>query len=383
MSEITKENEENFNEYQEKKNMTITTANEIKVKFEPDNSKIEKKIELLESSLKSKIESSENRVEEKVISLENTLKDNVDNLEKKITILETQIQNNSQNVVKLLKDDIENSFKSLNSFLEEDIKKREKREDEMLKWLKNIFLNTGETLKELQNKIDEQSQKIVELEKQITETEGENKQLLDSIELKDKEITKQEKKIDKYKNEIKSLQDDKAQLEKYFDSCKDKNSSLEEKLEEEKENLLNYKEVFESEKLLNLLNSIINNPALSIYRKNKKIEDNSPKSLFNLISQLATPKVFVNSYYNDLVEYKKGNRSEMSEEEIKFYKAVNDYFGEDVIDIPVSKRIDKFDKAKHIGMKENGKLTMDRNDNAIILIPSDKTNNDKIRVVAK
>ena len=84
----------------------------------------------------------------------------------------------------------------------EKIKKREKREDEMLKWLKNIFLNTGETLKELQNKIDEQSQKIVELEKKVTKMEGENKQLLDSIELKDKEITKQEKKIDKISQNI-------------------------------------------------------------------------------------------------------------------------------------------------------------------------------------
>jgi chromosome segregation ATPase len=356
--EVTEENEKKFNEYQEKKNMTITTANEVKFKFEPDNSKIEKEIELLENKIEKKID-------DQVKRLKNSFKDKVDSLENKI-------QNN-----------VENDFKTLKTFLEEDIKKRNKKEDEMLEWLKNIFSNTGKTLKELQNKVDEQSQKITELEKKMTETEGKNKQLLDSIELKEKKITKQEEEIDRYKNDIKNIQDEKTQLKRYFDSCKEKNSSLEEKLEDEKKNLFDYKKVFENEKLLNLLNSILANPALSTYRKYKKIEDHSPQSLFNLISKLATSKVFIGSYYDDLVNYKKNNHSEMSEEEIKFYKAVNDYFGEEVIDIPDSKRIEKFDKAKHIGMKENGKLTMDGSNNAIILIPADTTNNDKMKVAVK
>ena len=282
-----------------------------------------------------------------------------------------------------LKEIITESQKSI----ETKIVEQEKRDEKMFEWLQKIFSNTDKNFAELQKEnrhlraeIESKNLDIINLEKEVSKIKHNNQELSKSIELNNEKIEQLNTQIQSKQNSINTLETDKKQLEDYYNKCQQNYNDLKISLTQQQSNLETYKEVFENKKLLNLLNSILANPALEIYRETKGIIDSSPQSLFNLISNLTTPKVFVSSYYDDLTEYKKTHQSEMSKEEIEFYKAINDYFGNDVILIPEKNKIDRFDKAKHRGINRDGKITLKGDNNAIILIPADTTNNDKIKV---
>jgi len=211
-----------------------------------------------------------------------------------------------------------------------------------------------------------------------------------------KEIPTIKEKLDSLIKEIQNKKDlnysqfekEKKELEEINKRLQDDLKSKKEKLaecENQKNNLsplLDYKKVFEEDdKLMELLDSLLKNPTLKEYKEKNEITDKTPKSIKNLLLKLTTSQIFINSYYDDLVEYKKENQTIMSDEEIRFYKAINNYFEDEIIIHPSTKTTDKsFSRSLHRGI--NGEQAGEI-DNGIILIPADKIDNEKIKVKLK
>ena len=211
-----------------------------------------------------------------------------------------------------------------------------------------------------------------------------------------KEIPTIKEKLDSLIKEIQNKKDlnysqfekEKKELEEINKRLQDDLKSKKEKLaecENQKNNLsplLDYKKVFEEDdKLMELLDSLLKNPTLKEYKEKNEITDKTTKSIKNLLLKLTTSQIFINSYYDDLVEYKKENQTIMSDEEIRFYKAINNYFEDEIIIHPSTKTTDKsFSRSLHRGI--NGEQAGEI-DNGIILIPADKIDNEKIKVKLK
>ncbi len=107
-----------------------------------------------------------------------------------------------------------------------------------------------------------------------------------------------------------------------------------------------FENTFKSGKIENLLNTIINCDALCKFREEKSVKDLSPQSYFNLILYLGDPKALIKIYYDYLAEYKK-NEELVTDDEKKFYNAINEYYSEEVIKGLDNLGTGRLDKAKH------------------------------------
>jgi len=252
-----------------------------------------------------------------------------------------------------------------------ELKALETKIDESQKSIKKILDNNFEYSK---NEVKESEKKKVEAEEKLKEKEKRVEEL--------KVINKQQaSEVTNFKDELAEKQ---KESKKYEEALTKKSLLIKEKEDEVKEineelkELKSFESSIKTPKLMTLLNTLLENSALSTYRKKSAIVDDSSESIYNLLLKLSTGQIFVKSYYESLVEYKKENQKEMSSKEVVFYEAINSFFGEEIIENPSKTKIDgKFDKSKHRGINNEKEGTLD---NGMVLIPSDTTNNDKIKV---
>jgi len=281
----------------------------------------------------------------------------------------------------------------------------------------DILINNKKTSeRDLSDKIDKNTSLVNDVKeylknevKEINELkENEIKTLNSKIATKDSDLQNKNKqiedttsKLNKIEHDCSSLEQDKSRIEAENQSAKikigtlkneiatkdsdlqNKNkeiSELETTIDKLENTLKDYDKVFKSDKIISLLTNLLNNPALKNYRNKEGIEDDSPKSIYNLLLKLKSAKYFIDSYYDILVEYKKDNQEIMNDNEIEFYKSINKYFNDEVILNPSAITIEgKFTKIKHRDINNE----IEGPENAIILIPADKYNNDKIKVEVK
>jgi len=198
--------------------------------------------------------------------------------------------------------------------------------------------------------------------------------------LKSKEISLKTRLDESEKKSKKTEEREKAEKEKNekLNVAKNDIESQKEVLEKE---LNDFKSSFEKKEILNLLNAILECPALEAFRSAKGIKDKKPNSILSLILILNSPKVFIDSYYNYLLKYKQSNQEGITEDEINFYTAINQYFGNETIrDCKTTKVTGTFTKDIHRGIKGE---TGGEIENGIILIPGDVTGENKIKVKLK
>ena len=287
-------------------------------------------------------------------------------------IFKKRKENNNNN-----KDEIINEIKPL----KRDICDEENQNSETLRSaifsIKNkIITNNEETT--LRNDISEIKKKADDIYNKTEENEKAIGNILSTFTTEIKAANEAKKEAEENlkisKNENETLQNEIEKLNQVKDTINNKNEKIEKELKD-------FKSVFEDEKIINLLNAIFKCPALEEFRKAKKIIDNKPSSILNLILLLNSPKSFIDSYYNFLVEFKKLNQKGISDEEENFYVAINEYFEKEVIIEPKQRKITgEFDKLKHRGI--NGEYCGEIDD-GIILIPSDCTKENKIKVKLK
>jgi len=319
---------------------------------------------------------------------EEEIVDKITKVDKKIK----EIEENIQNYVKVkISDDIKNITKEFNEKIEklqenynqlqstnnkkltEKIDQLEKEKKELEEKHKNLEI----TKTELNTKIGNLTQNLKQESGYKTKYEEVNKNY-NELKTKIEEIQKSKDNLEKEKKELeetnKRLQDDLKSKKEKLAECENQKNDL--------SPLLDYKKVFEEDdKLMDLLDSLLKNPTLKEYKEKNEITDKTPKSIKNLLLKLSTPQIFINSYYEDLVKYKKENPTIMSDEEVRFYNAINNYFGDEIIIYPSTKTTDKsFSRSLHRGIdgETSGEI-----DNGIILIPADKIDNEKIKVKLK
>jgi chromosome segregation ATPase len=276
---------------------------------------------------------------------------------KKLEDLEKKLEKNINSVNEKIDEKVESMFENIKAFFVDSINNNLKK---TLESVNSQLSSINEELTELKS-VNSQLSSIRE---ELTELKSVNSQLSS---IREELAELKSKKISNLENENKNLQ---SKLKE----CKDEISEL--------EKLREYKEVFEDEKLNNLLNAILKNNALVKFREDNNIKDISPKSIMNLVKFLKDERVFVNSIYNYILEYKRENQTEMSDEEIEFYNAVNDYFGKEVFfNIYKHVKEDKFDKSIHRGI--NGETRGELSDDKLVLIPSSNVDGIKMKVKMK
>jgi DNA repair exonuclease SbcCD ATPase subunit len=210
-----------------------------------------------------------------------------------------------------------------------------------------------------------------DLDKIHSELDKAHSKLKDSntkLKIKTSNLETEKSGLEQAHSELKTEKDD---LEQAHFELKNENNALQDKVL----SLSSWKLVFNNEKIVCLLEAILNCPALKQYCKDMKLTDsNIPQSVYNLLLKLGSAKLFIDSYYKSMVEYKKTNQEPpITDDEIKFYAAINNFFGEKVIKNHDQKQVQgSFDKAKHAGLNLEGQGSIV--DNAI-LIPADATGN--------
>jgi len=354
----------------------------------------ENEIEQIEQLVKNEIKSLEANLIEKNKTIYDKLLMEIKSIFEKITSkfdtnhteIKNYIANESSEIKKhfdsvLLKKEEQDKIKEERLFLKDKVSNQDKE----IKYLQDDNL---ELKKENSSLITDKQQLNFEtnqLKEKLDKLEDEKNGLEKDISLKEEEIetlnntnTKFHKDNEIFKNKIETFQEEKKNLES---KIKDLENSKEELNKLKEIPIKEFQEVFMEDNLMKLLDSILKNPTLEQFRKEKKIIDKMPQSIFNLLVLLYSAREFVNGYYDYLVSYKKDNQEEMSNEEIKFYNEINNYFGKKVISNPTQRFVeeDKFDKAIHRSIDlryRDVKLADDK----IILIPADTVGHDKIKV---
>ena len=269
-------------------------------------------------------------------------------MEKNIVSILKNLQKNNTKTDKILED------------IKEELKGNSSKSNEILEYLK-------EDVKEAKKRADKAKEKL-------REEEQENKTLKKNLSDLKLEKEREENKSAELNIKVLSQEEKIKEVEKHLTNEKENSQKIEVKYKA-------FEEAFMSEKIIKLLEATLENKALEAYKNENSINDKSPKSILNLLLNLSTEQTFVKSYYDSLVEYKKSNQEEMTKEEVAFYEAINSYFDKEVINNPREIKVaDSFDKSKHRGIEMENKGEID---NGIILIPSDITNNDKIKVKMK
>ena len=265
------------------------------------------------------------------------VKTNLTNLETTINTLSSQQDETIKQVkgmFEFYKDDVVTAKKEL-----DNIKKKNTSLDDELK----ACIKSKDELKEVEKEVEKRKLEIEELEKRLKESQEKLKKTLKESQ---EEAKKKDSIIDELKVKLKDIQD-----------------------------------TFIQPKLLKLLETVLANPTLEKFRNKTGITDKTPSSSYQLLIKLCDAQSFVDSYYEDLKEYKKSNQDKMCDKEIEFYKMINEYFSKEIILNPdVTTIEDSFDKSKHKGVNNelNGEI-----DNGIVLIPADTINHDKIIVKLK
>jgi septal ring factor EnvC (AmiA/AmiB activator) len=285
------------------------------------------------------------------------------------------------------------SFKGLgcskNSEKEPDIKKKEKSIEKILEnrfnmveqhindnfeYLKNEKIKVDKELSEVKKTLEEKREENSSFKSDKKQFESKLENLQSDKVLVDKNLSETKESLKSKEEENNTLTEENKELKS---SLNEKENELKETTKEIKK-LEQFESSIKSPKLMTLLNTLLVNPALGKHREKSAIVDDSAQSILNLLLKLSTGQIFVKSYYETLVEYKKENQKVMSSEEVAFYEAINDFFGEEIIKNPnITKVEGKFDKSKHRGINNEKEGTID---SGIVLIPSDTTNNDKIKV---
>ncbi len=287
--------------------------------------------------------------------------------------MKTEIMKHIENIIDIFVKDKDKRFKELDENLSKKIDKIDSSIDSMFSYLKDDAKNARDEAKKA---IDEKTEaenlsnkKFQDVQSEVSSLNTKNSKLDEEI----KELRKSHK--DK-EADIATLKREKGETEETLSKRTSELNSNKLKIE----TLQPFEDVFHEKKLAKLLRTILDNPALENYRDKESIKDTSAQSIFNLVKHLSSAKVFISSYYDNLVEYKKKNQDEMRDEETDFYEALNHYFGDEYIKSIQKKEDRGFDKACHRGIKgeSNGEI-----DDGIILIPADTTNNDKIKVKIK
>jgi DNA repair exonuclease SbcCD ATPase subunit len=360
-----------------------------------------KKLEDLEEKLEKNIKSVNEEIDKKVESMFENIKaffvDLINkNSKKTLESVNIQLSSIREELAELksdnknLKEALEESVKIQLSPMRKELTELKSDIRKELTELKSDNKNLKEALEEsVKIQLSSMREELAELKsKKISNLENENKNIQKEINKKDILIIDLQKEIKSYKDEVMKLKELTELKSKKISNLENENKNLQSKLKEckdeisELEKLREYKEVFEDEKLNNLLNAILKNNALVKFREDNNIKDISPKSIMNLVKFLKDERVFVNSIYNYILEYKRENQTEMSDEEIEFYNAVNDYFGKEVFfNIYKHVKEDKFDKSIHRGI--NGETRGELSDDKLVLIPSSNVDGIKMKVKMK
>jgi chromosome segregation ATPase len=308
---------------------------------------------------------------------------------KKLEDLEEKLEKNIKSVNEKIDEKVESMFENIKAFFVDSINNNLKKTLESVNSQLSSINEELTELKSVNSQLSSIREELAELKsKKISNLENENKNLQKEINKKDILIIDLQKEIKSYKDEVMKLKELTELKSKKISNLENENKNLQSILKEckneisELEKLREYKEVFEDEKLNNLLNAILKNNALVKFREDNNIKDISPKSIMNLVKFLKDERVFVNSIYNYILEYKRENQTEMSDEEIEFYNAVNDYFGKEVFfNIYKHVKEDKFDKSIHRGI--NGETRGELSDDKLVLIPSSNVDGIKMKVKMK
>lgn len=252
----------------------------------------------------------------------------------------------------------------------------------------DIIVSIDDTNKKVDNILDFLKEKNKILEVDIKDLSEKNTHLQIKNSSLSKEVNESNQKIDNLNIEIKDLKTTIQNLEyekdkqvKDIDKLRQDNNDIKEKYDKNVKALKDFENIFYNEKLIKLLEAILNNSALQIYKDEIDIDGKNPKSIYNLLQRVLSPKLFIDSYYDSLKEYKKTYQNKMDDNEIKFYQVVNEYFSEEVI-LDFNKKIidEDFDKSKHKGINNEKKGEID---SGIVLIPADTINHDKVIVKLK
>jgi len=271
------------------------------------------------------------------------------------------------------------SFMEKNIFsILQNLQKNNTKTDEILEdikeELKGNSSKSNEILEYLKEDVKEAKKRADKAKEKLREEEQENKTLKKNLSDLKLEKEREENKSAELNIKVLSQEEKIKEVEKHLTNEKENSQKIEVKYKA-------FEEAFMSEKIIKLLEATLENQALEAYKNENSINDKSPKSILNLLLNLSTEQTFVKSYYDSLVEYKKSNQEEMTKEEVAFYEAINSYFDKEVINNPRETKVaGSFDKSKHRGIEMENKGEID---NGIILIPSDITNNDKIKVKMK
>jgi len=294
--------------------------------------------------------------------IEDSVREIVDEiLDERLQFLEAKIDEKFDNLDRNFKSEEEfNRIKEENSVLNERLSNLEKENREYKERLNNLEKN----INNLKDELNQSRKTIEDLNRKIRE--------------KEKELEEKNRDLEKLNQELEQLKIYSGELEKENRKNEEKINNLNEELvncnsnlykeKEEKEILKSEIDKLKSQKEFKLLKALLNNPALKDYREKYNIKGEDLISLFNLNRFLSSPRVFINSYYDYLVEYKKANPYEMDDREIEFYKAVNEYFNEEVIKDIKKFEEGSFDKTKHRGI--NNETRGEISDDKIVLIPT-------------
>jgi len=280
----------------------------------------------------------------------------------------------------------ENLFDSIKSYIDENLIKPTKASVKTkFDSLTDTVSNEISSLSKQVSKNQESTNEILNYFKEKVETAEKKKQkALESLKDSEYQISDLTSRTSELDSKLKtvsleksSLESDKKVLTKNLASESNKLKACNSEIKD----LQSLKDTFMSDKVMNLLDSVLNNHTLAKYREENKIVGKDSNSILNLLLNLSNPQIFVKSYYKILVEFKKENQEVMGDDEVAFYEAINKYFGEEVIVNP-SKKLEErsFDKKIHRGINLESIATIIEK---IILIPSDTTNNDKIKVKVK
>ena len=273
---------------------------------------------------------------------------------------------------------VNNLNNELKDIIKEEAEKDRKKRDEMFEMLKNILQCVKGSNDELQGKLEDLTKNKHTLEQTITKQKQELANLKSQTQgfkrEKDSLETKLKNGEEKWEKDLDSLNLKLKDLDSLENKCK--------QLEEEKLSLEEFKRTVANEKLLSLLDKILNNRALESFRKEFDILNKDAASIANLLKRVADEKVFVNSFYKSAEEYKKKHQEALLDEEIEFYNEINNYFDSEIF-TSITKTVseDEFDKTLHRGIdgQSKGELSEDKE----LLIPKCSVEDRKIKVKLK
>jgi len=310
------------------------------------------------------------KVTENLKEVTENLKEVTENLKEN-----TKPKKKKKDILKLVEEKIDEKFKQFETLLKnlqnnDELEELKKDNEKLQNKLKNcnFYKNKNKALDENNKKLLEDNQNLKNENESLKFWQKKAEYLENEKTQLSSELSKLEKQLNTQKIEIKNSF--KQQIENLNSEIKEKNIELE-----------GLKNIIFTDKFNQLFSTILNNETLLEYRKKYNVVDNSIYSAIYLFRNLCNARTFINSFYDDLVEYKKSHQTPLSDNEVEFYKAINEYFDEEIIKNPTQKVYDgSFERDIHRGInnERDGEI-----DEGIILIPAMKVDNKKMKVKLK